>query len=69
MAASERASSVELTPPVAPAPELSVVIPIYNEAPNLEPLYREFAAHVVDASGPAQDVATAIERELLRWSA
>jgi glycosyltransferase involved in cell wall biosynthesis len=23
------------------APELSVVIPIYNEAPNLEPLYRE----------------------------
>jgi len=42
VAASERASSVELTPPVAPAPELSVVIPIYNEAPNLEPLYREF---------------------------
>jgi glycosyltransferase involved in cell wall biosynthesis len=28
---------------VAPAPELSVVIPIFNEAPNLEPLYREFA--------------------------
>ena len=28
---------------MAPAPELSVVIPIYNEAPNLEPLYREFA--------------------------
>jgi len=27
---------------VPPAPELSVVIPIYNEAPNLEPLYREF---------------------------
>lgn len=27
----------------APAPELSVVIPIFNEAPNLEPLYREFA--------------------------
>jgi shikimate kinase len=34
-----------------------------------EPLYREFAAHVVDASGPADDVATAIEKELLRWSA
>ena len=34
-----------------------------------EPLYREFAAHVVDASGPAEDVAAAIERELLRWSA
>lgn len=26
---------------MAAAPELSVVIPIYNEAPNLEPLYRE----------------------------
>ena len=34
-----------------------------------EPLYREFAQHVVDASGPASDVASAIERELLRWSA
>jgi len=34
-----------------------------------EPLYREFAAHVVDGSGSAPDVAAAIERELLRWSA
>jgi len=34
-----------------------------------EPLYREFAAHEVDASGSAADVAAAIERELLRWSA
>ena len=34
-----------------------------------EPLYREFAAHVVDASGAAEDVAAAIEKELLRWSA
>jgi len=34
-----------------------------------EPLYREFAAHVVDGSGPAGDVAAAIEKELLRWSA
>jgi shikimate kinase len=34
-----------------------------------EPLYREFAAHVVDASGPVEDVAAAIEKELLRWSA
>ncbi len=34
-----------------------------------EPLYREFAAHVVDASGPPERVATAIEEELLRWSA
>jgi len=33
-----------------------------------EPLYREFAAHVVDASGAPADVAEAIERELLRWS-
>ncbi len=34
-----------------------------------EPLYREFAQHVVDASGEAPEVAAAIERELLRWSA
>lgn len=34
-----------------------------------EPLYREFAGHVVDASGPAEEVAAAIEKELLRWSA
>ncbi|MGZ8593598.1 MAG: shikimate kinase [Actinomycetota bacterium] len=50
--------------------------PLIREAGDLErlfrdrePLYREFAAHVVDASGPAPDVAEAIERELLRWSA
>jgi shikimate kinase len=34
-----------------------------------EPLYREFAVHVVDASGPPDDVAAAIEKELTRWSA
>lgn len=34
-----------------------------------EPLYREFAAHVVDASGPPVEVAAAIEGELTRWSA
>jgi shikimate kinase len=34
-----------------------------------EPLYREFAAHVVDASGPPDEVAASIERELLQWSA
>ncbi len=33
-----------------------------------EPLYREFAAHVVDASGSPGEVAEAIRRELLRWS-
>lgn len=33
-----------------------------------EPLYREFAAHVVDASGDPAEVAAAIEEEL-RWSA
>ncbi len=33
-----------------------------------EPLYREFAAHVVDASGPPGEIAAAIERELYRWS-
>lgn len=32
------------------------------------PLYREFAAHVVDGSGTPQEVAAAIEEEL-RWSA
>ncbi len=31
------------------------------------PLYREFAAHVVDASGPPDEVADAIVEEL-RWS-
>ena len=34
-----------------------------------EPLYREFAAHVVEASGPPHEVAEAIEKELTRWSA
>jgi shikimate kinase len=33
-----------------------------------EPLYREFAAHVVDASGPPEAVARAIQQELFRWS-
>ncbi|MEW6059929.1 MAG: shikimate kinase [Actinomycetota bacterium] len=33
-----------------------------------EPLYREFAAHVVDASGQPAAVARAIQQELLRWS-
>jgi shikimate kinase len=33
-----------------------------------EPLYREFAAHVVDGTGPPGDVAEAIVEEL-RWSA
>ncbi len=34
-----------------------------------EPLYREFAAHVVDASGRPDEVAESIRRELGRWSA
>ncbi len=33
-----------------------------------EPLYREFAAHVVDASGTPEEVAGRIREELLRWS-
>ncbi len=33
-----------------------------------EPLYREFAAHVVDGSGAPEAVAAAVEEEL-RWSA
>ncbi len=49
--------------------------PLIHESTDLdrlfrdrEPLYREFAAHVVDASGSPQDVAAAIEKELTRWS-
>jgi glycosyltransferase involved in cell wall biosynthesis len=33
-------------------PELSVVIPIYNEAPNLEALHREFRQVLVDLRRP-----------------
>ena len=33
-----------------------------------EPLYREFAGHVVDGSGTPEQVAAAIVEEL-RWSA
>lgn len=33
-----------------------------------EPLYREFSAHTVDASGSPEEVAASIERELMRWS-
>jgi shikimate kinase len=33
-----------------------------------EPLYREFAAHVIDGSAPPDEVAEAIEKELTRWS-
>ena len=33
-------------------PDLSIVIPVYNEAPNLEPLYREFT-EALDAVRPA----------------
>jgi shikimate kinase len=49
--------------------------PLIREAGDLarlltarEPLYREFAAHVVDGSGPPGEVADAIVEEL-RWSA
>lgn len=49
--------------------------PLIRESEDLErlfherePLYREFAAHVVDASGSPGEVAEAIRRELLRWS-
>jgi shikimate kinase len=33
-----------------------------------EPLYREFAAHVVDGTGTPEEVAERIRQELLRWS-
>jgi shikimate kinase len=49
--------------------------PLIREAGDLEhllearePLYREFAAHVVDGTGTPSEVARAIEEEL-RWSA
>ena len=49
--------------------------PLVREAGDLErllaerePLYREFAAHVVDGTAPPKDVADAIVEEL-RWSA
>lgn len=49
--------------------------PLVREAGDLErllearePLYREFAAHVVDGTGPPGEVADAIVEEL-RWSA
>ncbi len=49
--------------------------PLIHESTDLdrlfldrEPLYREFAAHVVNASGSPEDVAAAIEKELMRWS-
>jgi len=49
--------------------------PLIREAGDMErllaerePLYREFAAHVVDGSGTPQEVAEAIIEEL-RWSA
>jgi shikimate kinase len=49
--------------------------PLIREAGDIErlrearePLYREFAAHVVDGSGPPGEVADAIVEEL-RWSA
>lgn len=32
-----------------------------------EPLYREFAGHVVDGSGSVEAVAEAVREELLRW--
>jgi shikimate kinase len=33
-----------------------------------EPLYREFAAHVVDGSGDPRSVAASIEEQLSRWT-
>jgi shikimate kinase len=49
--------------------------PLIHESADLdrlftdrERLYREFAAHVVDASGSPEDVAAGIEKELTRWS-
>jgi shikimate kinase len=61
-----------LTTRVAPAEDR----PLIRHPGDLErllalrdPLYREFAAHVVDASAPPEHVAEAIHGELYRWSA
>ena len=55
--------------PAADRPLIRASGDLERLAGEREPLYREFAAHVVDAAGPVDEVAAAIERELLRWSA
>ena len=56
-------------PPAAERPLIRQSGDLERLARDREPLYREFAAHVVDGSGSVEDVASAIEGELLRWSA
>jgi shikimate kinase len=60
---------VERVRPAADRPLIREEGDLERLAREREPLYREFAAHVVDGRGTVEDVATAIEGELLRWSA
>jgi shikimate kinase len=54
--------------PAADRPLIRASGDLENLLRDREPLYREFAAHVVDGSGTPGDVAEAIVEEL-RWSA
>ncbi len=54
--------------PAADRPLIRAAGDLENLLRDREPLYREFAAHVVDGSGTPGDVAEAIVEEL-RWSA
>lgn len=60
---------VERVRPAADRPLIREQGDLERLAREREPLYREFAAHVVDGRGSVEEVAAAIEGELLRWSA
>ena len=59
----------ERVPPDADRPLIRAAGDLDRLFAERESLYREFAAHVVDASGSVPDIAASIEAELLRWSA
>jgi len=59
----------ERVSPSAERPLIHAEVDLERLFRNRESLYREFAAHVVEASGPPHEVAEAIEKELTRWSA
>lgn len=58
----------ERVPPAADRPLIRRPEDLERLYREREPLYREFAAHVVDASGSPEEVAGRIREELLRWS-
>ena len=59
----------ERVSPAADRPLIRSAGDLDRLASEREPLYREFAGHVVDAAGSVEEVAAAVEGELLRWSA